>query len=155
MLPVGVQLVSRQRPCYWRQKYVMEKFLTTMKTSWNEKMSGGLQRDRRLSWWKIWGPMLSAQWSSSVLMAIPQLSFRMTSAHSWDLFGRPAEEGLDAATTCPDAGISCSCVTAALFFAGACSKNAWSPVFYIWFAALVSYGVGAVTGSEAANLIYY
>ena len=152
---MGDQLVSRQRPCYWRQKYVMERFLTTVRTSCNEKMGGDLQRGRRQSWWKIWSSMLSAQWSSFVLVAILQLSFRMTSVHSRDLFGRPVEEGLHATTTCPDAGIACPCVTAASFFAGACSKNAWSPVFYIWFAALVSYGVGAVIGSEATNLIYY
>ena len=126
----------------------MERFLTTMRTSCSEKMGGDLQRDRRQSWWKIWSPMLSTQWSSSVLVAIPQLSFRMTSAHYRD-------QQSEATTASPDAGIACPCVTAASFFAGACSKNAWSPVFCIWFAALVSYGVGAVIGSEAANLIYY
>ena len=119
-----------------------------MKTSWDEKMGGDLQRDKSQSWWKIWSPMLSAQWSSSVLVAIPQLSFLMTSAHS-------RYQQSKATTACPDAGIACSCVTAASLFAGACSKNAWSSVFYIWFAVLASYGVGAVIGSEAANLIYY
>ena len=126
----------------------MERFLTTMRTSCNEKMGGNLQRDRRQSWWKIWSPMLSAQWSSSALVAIPQLSFLMTSAHSRD-------QQSEVTTACPEAGNACSCVTAASCFAGECSKNAWSFVFYIWFAALASYGVGAVIGSEAANLIYY
>ena len=148
---MGDQLVSRQKPCYWRQKYVMERFLTTMRTSCNEKMGGDLQRDRRQPWWKIWSPMLSAQWSSSVLVAIPQLSFLMTSAHSLDFFLRQS----DATATCREAGNACSCVTAASFFAGSCSKNAWSSVFYIWLAALGSYGVGAVIGSWTVNLIYY
>ena len=59
----------------------MERFRTTPRTSCSVKMDGDLQRDRRQSWWKIWSPVLSARWSSSVLVMIPQLSFRMT---SWD-----------------------------------------------------------------------
>ena len=99
-VPVGDQLVSRQKTFYWKQKYVMERFRTTTRTSCNEKMGGDLQRDRHELWWKNWSPMLPAQWHSSVLVTIPWLSLFMTSAYydqpySRGIFWRLGDEQLD------------------------------------------------------------
>lgn len=66
--PLTLQLyvLVQQRPLtketlfYWRQKWVMKRFLMNMGMSWRESQDGDLQRNRSQMWWRTWSLILSA-----------------------------------------------------------------------------------------------
>ena len=149
-VPVGDQLVSRQKTFYWKQKYVMERFRTTTRTSCNED---GWRPSERHAWIVMEelkpyaartvtffrtgdDPVVKSFYDKRLLRST------VLARHFLEAWRRTIRRSRCLTCMFCCLHFCCLCMTCA------CLKH-WR--YKTWLAASVSYEVGAVIGSEAVN----